>query len=119
MKNLGIRLIMTVLLLMAASILCRAAADGFNVSGVVSDSKKDPVAGAAVILRGNSAVYAVTDAEGRYSIAVPGDDAILDFSCLNFKSVSEQVAGRAVINVTLEDTVPVSRNFTHNAKLFV
>lgn len=44
----------------------------------------------------------MTDDEGRYSIKVP-DNAVLVFSLLGYKDTEVPVAGRAVVNVSLEE----------------
>ena len=42
-----------------------------TVRGQVKDTYGDPVVGAVVMLAGNNAVGASTDANGRYSLSVP------------------------------------------------
>ena len=103
MNKLSIKSAVVAVILLLSSILAFAAGDGITVRGVVTDSKKEAVPGAVVMLKGNTSVHAITDAEGRYSIQVPAEGAVLEFSCLNFKSVSEQVSGRAVIDIALEE----------------
>ena len=103
MNKLSIKSAVVAVILLLSSILAFAAGDGITVRGVVTDSKKEAVPGAVVMLKGNTSVHAITDAEGRYSIQVPSEGAVLEFSCLNFKSVSEQVSGRAVIDIVLEE----------------
>ncbi len=90
-------------ILMAAASTAFAAGDDLTVSGVVSDAKKEPVIGAVVTLQGSTTVHAITDTEGKYSIKVPDGNAVLDFSCLNYKSVSVPVNGRSKLDITLEE----------------
>lgn len=103
MKQIFHHILITAAILLAAATRVFAAADELTVSGVVLDSKKEPVIGAVVMLQGSTTVHAITDVDGKYSIKVPGGKAVLDFSCLNYKSVSIPVNGRSVINVTMED----------------
>jgi TonB-linked SusC/RagA family outer membrane protein len=75
-----------------------------QVSGVVTDAADgQAIPGVSVVVKGASAGV-VTDAVGHYTIAVPGD-ATLVFSFLGMKAREEAVAGRATINVALENDV--------------
>jgi len=71
------------------------------VSGKVVDGMGEPVAGASVLVK-DSAIGTVTGIDGDYSLTVE-DDAVLVYSFFGLKSVEENRAGRAIINVTLED----------------
>lgn len=90
-------------LLCAASSAFAAADDLITVSGVVLDNKKEPVTGAVVMLQGSPTVYAVTDIDGKYTLKVPREKAVLDFNCMNFKMQSIPVNGRSRIDVVLEE----------------
>lgn len=59
-----------------------------------------PLPGVSVLVKGESR-GAVTDFEGRYEIAVR-PDAVLEFSMLGYKTMSVGVAGRSVIDLTME-----------------
>lgn len=80
-----------------------AAGDDINVSGTVLDNNKVPVVGAVVMLQGSTTVFAITDIDGKYTIKVPAKGSVLDISCMNYKSVSETVNGRALIDVVLQE----------------
>lgn len=75
-----------------------AFAQQHTVKGTVTDQDGEPVIGMTVIEQGTGN-GAVTDENGNYSIDVSGPDATLEFNSLGYKTVVEQVAGRAVINV--------------------
>lgn len=71
-----------------------------TVSGTVTDVN-GPVVGAVVLVQGTDA-NAVTDLNGAYTISA-GSNAVLEFTCLGYKTRTEAVAGRKVINVVLEE----------------
>lgn len=72
-----------------------------SVSGIVCDANGAPVPGVGVIISGTTN-GTTTDIDGKYTINVK-NDAVLEFSSLGFKSISEKVGTRGVINVTLEE----------------
>lgn len=75
-----------------------------KISGTVKDSKGEPVIGAVVMLQGNSSVAGITDANGKYSVAIPdASSAKLEISCISYKTQVVDVAKRTVIDITLED----------------
>ena len=86
----------TVLTLIAGSINAQTV----KVSGTVSDNF-GPVAGAAVLVQGTTN-GTVTDLDGTYSLNAPAN-AVLEVSCIGYKTVAEPVNGRAVVNITLAE----------------
>lgn len=90
------------LLLLCALIGIGAFAQN-SVSGTVTDSHGQPLPSVGVLLKGTTKGV-VTDLSGRYQITVSEGD-ILEFSQLGFKSRTEAVKGRSIIDVSLaEDT---------------
>ena len=75
-----------------------------TVSGTITDTAKEPLAGAAVTTVVNGRTKGtIADSEGRYSIEVPGKEVLLEFSFLGMKAQKVSVpAGTKVINVVLE-----------------
>ena len=71
-----------------------------KVSGTVSDSF-GPVPGAAVLVQGTT-TGTVTDIDGTYSIQAPAN-ATLEVSCVGYKTATEAVGGRAVVNFILTE----------------
>lgn len=90
----------------AASVFLSAptgfAQDNVAVSGTVSDTQGLPVIGAGVMLSSDSTVGTTTDLDGNYSISVP-PDASLTFSCIGYKTVTVDIAGRAKVDVVMEE----------------
>ncbi len=79
-----------------------AFAQNITVTGKVTDSDTgEPVAGAAVQLKGSVRTYALTDNAGDYKISVPANGE-LSVSCLGFVAVDVAVENRGVVNIVLE-----------------
>lgn len=76
-----------------------------RVTGKVTSPSGEPLIGVSVKIK-NSSVGTTTNAQGDYAITVP-DDATLEFSYVGFTAIEEKVAGRAVINVTLQASTQV------------
>lgn len=75
------------------------------VSGMVTDAYGQPVMGAAVMVKGTLA-GTVTDIDGKFSFELPasvGADAVLEFTCLGYKSQEFALGSKRVFNVVLED----------------
>lgn len=70
------------------------------VTGTVYDSDGEPALGASVSLKGAKTGVAI-DFDGKYSINVPNDNAVLTFSMVGHKTVFETVGSRTVIDVNL------------------
>ncbi|WP_242204028.1 SusC/RagA family TonB-linked outer membrane protein [Aestuariivivens insulae] len=70
-----------------------------TVKGTITDEQGQPVPGVNVLEK-NTANGFVSDFDGNYTISV-GDNAILVFSYLGFKTHEEPVNNRNTINVTL------------------
>jgi TonB-dependent SusC/RagA subfamily outer membrane receptor len=77
-----------------------------TITGVVLDDSREPLPGVSVTVKG-ATVAALTDANGRYSITVTGNDAVLVYSFLGFAPQEIKVGARAVIDVTLKESVKI------------
>ncbi|MBO5980806.1 MAG: TonB-dependent receptor [Bacteroidales bacterium] len=74
-----------------------------NVTGkVTAASDGSPVIGAGVVVLGTS-VGTMTEADGTYSMMLPTGTTELSVVCLGYKTVTEQINGRSVINFVLEE----------------
>ena len=71
-----------------------------SVSGIVKDDTGEPLIGVSVLIEGTS-TGTVTDFEGSYSLTAT-DDAVLVFSYMGYTTQRIAVAGKAVINVTMQ-----------------
>lgn len=75
-------------------------AQDINVTGKVTDSKGNPVSGVSVIVKGTS-TGANTNAEGRYTIRVSGNNAVLEFSSVGYVQKEETVGTKKTVDVVL------------------
>ncbi|MBB1572668.1 MAG: TonB-dependent receptor plug domain-containing protein, partial [Bacteroidia bacterium] len=72
-----------------------------RVMGQVTDATDGkPLVQLSVLLKG-AAVGVVTDADGRYSIEVPGPDAVLQFLYMGMESQEVEVGERTEINISM------------------
>lgn len=75
-----------------------------TVTGVVTSSTDNSaLIGVSVVLKGTT-TGTTTDIDGRYSIAVPNDQAVLQFSFIGFTPQEVTVGGQSTINVTLVES---------------
>ncbi|MBQ7194205.1 MAG: SusC/RagA family TonB-linked outer membrane protein [Bacteroidales bacterium] len=79
-----------------------AFAQPAQITGQVTDSSGEPLAGVTVIEKGTMNGV-TTDADGRFSIRVGRADAVLTFTCLSFMTQEIPVKGRTQISVSLKD----------------
>lgn len=94
------RLLFLLLMAMFAAV---GSAQQATVSGTVTDASGQPVVGAAVVVHGTT-TGAVTDIDGRFSLAVPNPATdVLDVSFLGYETSSVAVGGRATIDVRLAE----------------
>ncbi|ALO16443.1 TonB-linked outer membrane protein, SusC/RagA family [Salinivirga cyanobacteriivorans] len=70
------------------------------VTGVVNDTEGNTLPGVNVVLKGTTQ-GTITNPEGKYSIEVPGDDAVLVFSFISYKTEEVQVGDKSQLDVTL------------------
>jgi len=72
------------------------------ITGTVVDAQNYPLPGVVVQVQGtNDGV--MTDYDGNYSISVKGKDPVLVFSMIGYDTAEIAVAGKKVINVTLQE----------------
>ncbi len=72
------------------------------VSGIITDSTGQPVAGASVIDMQDKANGTISDADGKWSLTCSPSTA-LEFSFLGFRTLVQKVEGHKEINVVLQD----------------
>lgn len=73
-----------------------------TVSGTVSDSRRQPLPGVTVVIKGTTQ-GAVTDVDGNFSLVVPANADVLQFSFVGMTTQEITLDGRTTINVTLQD----------------
>ena len=92
------------------ALMCGIAAFAQNVSlsGVVRDSKGEPVIGAVVMLEGSATLAAVTDLDGNYLLEVPGSKlpGKVNVSCIGYKSTTLDISAKVgKLDIVLSEDV--------------
>ena len=76
-----------------------------SVSGTVTDPRNNPVSGASIKLR-NSNTGTVTDANGRFSLTVPGTGGVLEITSVGYQPQSITVtANSGDLSITMADDI--------------
>ncbi|MFN0275496.1 MAG: SusC/RagA family TonB-linked outer membrane protein [Chitinophagales bacterium] len=82
-----------------------AFGQGMTITGTVTSAIDNEVLpGATVVVKGTT-IGTVTDIDGKYVLSVPEGSQTLDFSFIGYKTKSESIGGRSVINVGLDEDV--------------
>ncbi|MDR0692361.1 MAG: TonB-dependent receptor [Prevotellaceae bacterium] len=102
LKNRLLHAVACALMMLPAGLVAQTGGQNV-VRGTVSDNA-GPLSGVTVLVQGTTNATA-TDVDGNYSITVTGENAVLSFSYIGYKTYTERVGNRAVINVTLEEEV--------------
>lgn len=92
-----------VLMTIASCIFSTAAiwAQDIKITGTVTDKTGTPMIGAYVLVKGTQSGTS-TDADGKYSLTVPGN-ATLSFSLMGYADVDVPVNGKSIIDVVMEE----------------
>ncbi|GAA4922164.1 SusC/RagA family TonB-linked outer membrane protein [Mucilaginibacter defluvii] len=88
------------LVLFISSILSLPAFAQKQVTGTVVDKQKLPLPGATVKIKGTTTAVA-SDMNGKFTISVPGDNAVLTVSSIGFTSKDVPVGAQNNLSVTL------------------
>ena len=75
-----------------------------NITGTVTDANGETLPGANISVKGTT-IGVTTGVDGKYSITVPDGNRILVFSYIGFISQEIVVAGREIIDVTLNEDI--------------
>ena len=90
----GIKKVRVILVLMfLAGILSPVFSQQRTITGTVFDEAGQAMPGGNVIVKGTS-TGASTDADGRFSIAIPPDSDVLTFSFIGFRPAELKLEGR-------------------------
>lgn len=74
------------------------------VSGEVKDEEGQPLPGVTVLIEG-TALGTSTDANGKYTLTVPGGESVLVFTMVGMETRKESVGNRSVVNAVLRNVV--------------
>lgn len=72
-----------------------------EITGTVTDNDNRPLQGASVSLKG-SGTGTTTDANGRFSLSIPGNTGILVISFVGFNTQELNIAGRSNFEIALQ-----------------
>lgn len=75
-----------------------------KITGIVTDEKGNPLVGVTVLLKGTT-TGTITDVQGQYSIEIPNNQAILQFSFIGYTAQEITVGMQAVINVSMAEAM--------------
>lgn len=92
-------LLLTFLLFLVGAAL---SAEPIKVKGRITGNDGLPLAGVVVTVSGNTSKGVISDNDGAYEIEADGK-ASLEFSCIGYKTITEAVSGRSVIDVVMEE----------------
>lgn len=92
----------TLLIMLFAAISLSVSAQTITVKGNVKDASGEPVIGASVVEKGNTANGTITDLDGNFSIKVDGKKTLI-VSYIGMKTQEIAVQGRKTINIQMTD----------------
>ena len=79
-----------------------AAQTPITITGTVNDNQGETLPGVNVVVQGTT-MGTVTSVDGTYSISVPNEQAVLEFSFLGYSTVLVPVGSNRIISPTLTD----------------
>ena len=79
----------------------KTAQQGITITGTVTDNNA-PLPGVTVLLKGTT-IGVATDINGKYSINVPNEEAVLHFSFVGYITTELVVGNQRIINVELKE----------------
>jgi len=72
-----------------------------TVTGTILDEFGDGLPGVTVLVKGTTTGTA-TDIDGKFSLNVPSDNAVLVFSFIGYRTVEQMVGNRSIINLSMQ-----------------
>jgi TonB-linked SusC/RagA family outer membrane protein len=97
-------LFLLTILMLILTIMPVSAQQSRKVTGTVTNLQSQPIPGASIVLKGTF-IGTSTDADGKFTIDVSGQDAILVVSFLGYAPQEVAVGSQNVINVNLVEDV--------------
>lgn len=79
----------------------RPVPDPVQVEGRVTNDQGEPLPGVSIQVKG-AQTGTITDADGRYAITVPDEDAVLVFTYIGYTTRQKEVGDHTVLNIVLE-----------------
>lgn len=92
------------LLLLVGTLLVSATFAQRTISGKVADESGESLIGATVLVQGTT-IGTVTDIDGNYTIQVPTERNILEFSYTGYASQTVEIGASTVVDVTMSEDI--------------
>lgn len=74
-----------------------------TVSGIVTDSKNEPLIGVNVTIKNAPTTGTITDIDGKYSLEIPSGNSVLVFSYIGYSTQEVKVSNQSVVDIVLKD----------------
>lgn len=100
-KPLLTRFLCLLIILCSTSVL---AQNNRTIKGVIIDDQQSPVAGATVVLKGNTSVGTITDANGRFSLNIPSDAQTLVVSFIGMEKQEVAISDKEEVKISLKSS---------------
>ncbi|MEF9986940.1 MAG: TonB-dependent receptor [Bacteroidales bacterium] len=82
----------------------KSSNEKYQVKGIVTDNKKEPLPGVSVFVKGAATTGVSTDLDGKFLIELNNDpNQVLTFSCIGMKQQDIKIGTRASFNIIMED----------------
>ncbi|MFV0267344.1 MAG: SusC/RagA family TonB-linked outer membrane protein [Draconibacterium sp.] len=75
-----------------------------TVTGIVNDSKGEPLTGVTIVLRGTM-TGTVSDADGKFTLDVPATGGALSLSFVGFQTQEVEISDQTIFNIVMEEDV--------------
>ena len=98
--DLGYQILNEKLIIVAPMVMLQ----GITITGTVIDNAGEPLPGVNVVVKGTN-IGVISNANGKYSITAPNNDATLVFSFVGYTVKEVAVAGQQIIDITLSEDV--------------
>jgi TonB-linked SusC/RagA family outer membrane protein len=85
-----------------------------TINGKVTDEKNEPLPGVTVKIKNNGKI-ALTDYKGEFSISVPNQDAILQFTYIGYASVEQVIGKSSYLTIVLKEEANTLQSVEVNA----
>ncbi len=89
---------------LSPSVYAQVAANATTISGIVRDENATGIPGASVVLRGTS-IGTTSDVEGRFSLSVPNQEAVIIVSFVGYEAQEIVVGNRTDFDITLAQSI--------------
>ncbi|MCK4465674.1 MAG: TonB-dependent receptor plug domain-containing protein, partial [Bacteroidales bacterium] len=90
-----------VAIMLIIALIGNAFAQERTITGTVSAADGSTLPGVNLVVKGNTSIGTITDANGQYSITVPSDAQVLEFSYIGMETQEVTIGSSSVIDVTM------------------